>query len=153
MVLSVIYLLISYQTGYNVAFPAKGIYLKDFFSCQRRSDWMSQRVKTSAHGLVLPRQSPPENDHLRKNTKGAIKTRTIQRNWQDSYVFITDCSCLWYSFTSFLTKRFPPSYGTRIHTKTRIEDNINISVQIFRLHKQMHNVICPEIKEIFHIRT
>jgi hypothetical protein len=31
------------------------------------SDGMSQRVKTSAHELVLPRSSPPENGHLRKN--------------------------------------------------------------------------------------
>jgi hypothetical protein len=29
---------------------------------------MSQRVKTSARGLVLPRSSLPENGHLRKNT-------------------------------------------------------------------------------------
>jgi hypothetical protein len=28
---------------------------------------MSQRVKTSACGLVLPRSSSPENGHLRKN--------------------------------------------------------------------------------------
>jgi hypothetical protein len=28
---------------------------------------MSQRVKTSARGLVLPRSSPPENGHLQKN--------------------------------------------------------------------------------------
>ena len=28
---------------------------------------MSQRVKTSARGLVLPRSSSPENGHLRKN--------------------------------------------------------------------------------------
>ena len=32
-----------------------------------RSDWMSQRVKTSTRGLVLPRSSPPENSHLQKN--------------------------------------------------------------------------------------
>jgi hypothetical protein len=29
---------------------------------------MSQRVKTSARGLVLPRSSSPENGYLRKNT-------------------------------------------------------------------------------------
>jgi hypothetical protein len=29
---------------------------------------MSQRVKTSARGLVLPRSSSPENGHLRKNS-------------------------------------------------------------------------------------
>jgi hypothetical protein len=29
-------------------------------------DWMSQRVKRSARGLVLPRSSSPENGHLRK---------------------------------------------------------------------------------------
>ena len=28
---------------------------------------MSQRVKTSAHGLILPQSSPPENGHLQKN--------------------------------------------------------------------------------------
>jgi hypothetical protein len=28
---------------------------------------MSQREKTSARGLVLPRSSSPENDHLRNN--------------------------------------------------------------------------------------
>jgi hypothetical protein len=33
---------------------------------------MSQRVKTSARGLVLPRSSSPENDHLRKNTEVSI---------------------------------------------------------------------------------
>jgi hypothetical protein len=33
---------------------------------------MSQRVKTSARELVLPRSSPPENGHLRK--KGIVIT-------------------------------------------------------------------------------
>ena len=33
---------------------------------------MSQRVKTSARGLVLPRSSSPENGHLRKNTVSFI---------------------------------------------------------------------------------
>jgi response regulator RpfG family c-di-GMP phosphodiesterase len=30
---------------------------------------MSQRIKTSARGLVLPRSSSPENGHLRKKEK------------------------------------------------------------------------------------
>jgi hypothetical protein len=34
---------------------------------------MSQRVKTRARGLVLPRSSSPEKDHLRKNTHFEIK--------------------------------------------------------------------------------
>jgi hypothetical protein len=34
---------------------------------------MSQRVKTSARGLVLPRSSSPENGHLRKNYGSAAK--------------------------------------------------------------------------------
>ena len=35
---------------------------------------MSQGVKTSARGLVLPRSSSPENGHLRKKTFTQIST-------------------------------------------------------------------------------
>jgi hypothetical protein len=43
---------------------------------------MSQRVKTSARGFVLPRSSSPENGHFRKNSlifkrqQGSVKKYT-----------------------------------------------------------------------------
>jgi hypothetical protein len=46
---------------------------------------MSQRVKTSARGLVLPRSSSPENGHLRKNSS--------------SFSYIMSLSYIRYMFT------------------------------------------------------
>jgi hypothetical protein len=40
---------------------------------------MSQRVKTSARGLVLPRSSSPENGHLRKNLCSYIERFELMR--------------------------------------------------------------------------
>ena len=39
---------------------------------------MSQRVKTSARGLVLPRSSSPEYGHLRKNMCTSAYTTVIR---------------------------------------------------------------------------
>ena len=45
---------------------------------------MSQRVKTSARGLVLPRSSSPENGHLRKKQASLWFKRTINHLWNSS---------------------------------------------------------------------
>ena len=50
---------------------------------------MSQRVKTSARGLVLPRSSSPENGHLRKNFISSVNGR-----FQGSFICVLGISNL-----------------------------------------------------------
>ena len=54
---------------------------------------MSQRVKTSVRGLVLPRSSSPENGHLRKNNQSIGTAREsdhvpdlVPGLWRDVHV-------------------------------------------------------------------
>jgi hypothetical protein len=46
---------------------------------------MSQRVKTSARGPVLPRSSSPENGHLRKNYVSSTTTLYKRINNMNNY--------------------------------------------------------------------
>jgi hypothetical protein len=58
---------------------------------------MSQRVKTSARELILPRSSPPENGHLRKNSLTLLKVvpYTSGKIWSARLIFLFFWQCVW----------------------------------------------------------
>jgi hypothetical protein len=64
---------------------------------------MSQRVKTSARGLVLPRSSSPENGHLRKNYYSLEKYLATVHFW---YQQNNSCDMEQLDFKIFMTLHF-----------------------------------------------
>jgi hypothetical protein len=64
---------------------------------------MSQRVKTSARGLVLPRSSSPENGHLRKNYYSLEKYLATVHIW---YQQNNSCDMEQLDFKIFMTLHF-----------------------------------------------